>query len=156
MAPTSDDLYEALTAFVMRLMSAAESQGLDAMAEVDLSFSQSRMLFLLAKTGQPMPIHAIAQGIGLSDAAAGRNVEQLLKLDLVERRESPTDRRVKLVTITPVGEKVTMSHIDAKRESIKAFTAALPPEQRDHLFGALSDILAGDVLRSRDHQENCL
>lgn len=156
MPTTPDDLYDVLTDFVMRLMSVAESDGMDAMLDLDISFSQARMLFLLAKTGEPMPIHAIAAGIGLSDAAAGRNVEQLLKIDIVERRESPDDRRVKLVTLTPVGEKLAAGHLDAKRESLKGFAAALPADQRDHLHRALSDILAGGTLHPRKDQENCL
>jgi DNA-binding MarR family transcriptional regulator len=146
--PTSpDDLYAVLEDFVMRLMTLAESDGMDAMVELDLSFSQARTLFFLAKRGEPTPIHAIAKALGLSDAATGRNVEQLLKLDVVERQESPDDRRVKLVSLTSVGEKLSMQHIDSKRESIKAFTADLPEDQRDHLHRALSEILAGDTLR---------
>ncbi|MET1063237.1 MAG: MarR family transcriptional regulator [Aeromicrobium sp.] len=153
---TPDELYETLEDFVMRMMNLAEADGMDAMVELDLSFSQARTLFLLAKTGQPMSIHSIAEKIGLSDAATGRNVDQLLQLDVVERRESPEDRRVKLVSLTPVGEKLAVSHIDAKRESIKAFTADLPPGQRDDLHRVLSDILAGGTLRPRINQEHCL
>lgn len=140
----------------MRLMHIAESDGMDSLIELDLSFSQARTLFLLAKNGEPMPIHAIAMALGLSDAATGRNVEQLLKLDVVERRESVADRRVKLVSLTPVGEKLSLQHLDSKRESIKAFTADLPEDLRDNLHRALSDILAGDTLRRHSHQENCL
>jgi DNA-binding MarR family transcriptional regulator len=153
---SADDLYGALEDFVMRLMHLAEADGMDALIELDLSFSQARTLFLLAKQGEPMPIHAIATALGLSDAATGRNVDQLLKLDLVERRESPDDRRVKLVSLTPAGEKLSLQHIDSKRESIKDFTAALPEDQRDDLHRALSAILAGDTLRRHTHQENCL
>lgn len=140
----------------MRLMSLAESDGMDAMVDLDLSFSQARMVFLLAKTGGPMSIHSIAEGLGLSDAAAGRNVEQLSKVDLVERRESPDDRRVKLVTLTPVGEKLVTQHVESKWDSIRTFTTALPADQRDHLHRALTDILAGDTLRPRPDQEHCL
>ena len=155
MATSPDDLYEALNDFIMRLMNLAESDGMDALVELDLSFSQARTLFLLAKNGGPMPIHTIATALGLSDAATGRNVEQLLRLDVVERRESPDDRRVKLVSLTPVGEKLSLQHIDSKRESIKTFSATLPEVQRDNLHRALSDILAGDTLRRRTQQENC-
>jgi DNA-binding MarR family transcriptional regulator len=151
---TPDQLYGALEEFVMRLMNMAESDGMDAMVELDLSYTQARTLFLLAKAGVPMPIRAIAQKLGLSDAAAGRNVDQLVRLDVVERRESSEDRRVKLVTLTPVGAKLAVSPLDAKRESIKAFAATLPPEQRDNLHRALSDILAGDTLRPRKNQEH--
>ena len=142
--------------FVTRLLAVSESDGLDALNESDLSFSQARTLFLLTKTGEPMPIHAIAGALGLSVAAAGRNVDQLVGLDMVERRESTSDRRVKLVSLTPVGEKLAAQHIQAKRASLRAFTQALPPEQRDQLHRALTDVLAGGVLRPRTDQENCL
>jgi DNA-binding MarR family transcriptional regulator len=155
-ASTPDDLYVALEDFVMQLMNLAESDGVNALIELDLSFSQARMLFLLAKRGEPMPIHAIATALGLSYAATGRNVDQLLKLDVVERRESPDDRRVKLVSLTPAGEKLSLQHIESKRGSIKAFAADLPEDQRDHLYRALTDILAGETLRRHTHQENCL
>lgn len=153
---SSDQLYESLEEFVMRLMNLAESDGMDAMVDLDLSFSQARMLFLLAKMAEPMSIHAIAERLALSDAAAGRNVEQLLKLDVVERRECREDRRVKLVSLTPIGEKLAVSHLDAKRKSIKAFTAVLPPDQRDNLHRALTDVLEGGTLSPHKVQENCL
>jgi DNA-binding MarR family transcriptional regulator len=151
-----DDLYDVLVDFVTRLMNISESDGLDALIESDLSFSQARTLFLLTKTGEAMPIHSIAEALGLSMAAAGRNVDQLVGLHMVERRESASDRRVKLVSLTPSGEKLAAQHIEAKRASLKAFTQALPPEQSDQLHRALTDILAGGVLRPRTDQENCL
>lgn len=150
------DLHDVLVDFVTRLMNVSESDGLDALIESDLSFSQARTLFLLAKTAEPMPIHSIAEALGLSVAAAGRNVDQLLRLDMVERRESVNDRRVKLVSLTPVGERLTTQHIESKRDSVKTFTNALPPEQREQLHRALTDILAGGLLRPRPDQENCL
>ena len=156
MVSQPDDLYDVLVDFVTRLMNVSESDGLDALIESDLSFSQARTLFLLTKTAEPMPIHAIARALGLSMAAAGRNVDQLVGLSMVERRESATDRRVKLVSLTPIGEKLAAQHIEAKRDSLKAFTHALPAEQRDQLRRALTDILAGGVLRPRTDQENCL
>ena len=156
MPHTPDELNDVFMEFLTRLVSASESDGLDALIESDLSFSQARTLFLLTRTAQPMPIHAIAEALGLSVAAAGRNVEQLLCLDMVERRESTTDRRVKLVSLTPTGERLVAQHVQAKRESFKAFTDALPPEHGDELYRALTNILAGGVLRPRLDQEHCL
>ena len=145
-----------LAEFVKRLMSAGESDGLDALAESDLSFSQARTLFLLTRTATPMPIHSIADALGLSMAAAGRNVDRLVGLRMVERRESPVDRRVKLVSLTPLGDELATQHIDAKHDSLEAFTHALSPEQRERLHGALTDILAGGALRPAPDQETCL
>ncbi len=156
MPEQSDDLHDVIVDFVTRLMTISESDGLDALIASDLSFSQARSLFLLAKTAEPMPIHSIAEALGLSVAAAGRTVDQLLHLDLVERRESASDRRVKLVSLTSVGERLVAQHVEAKRDSVRSFTRALPPEQRDQLHRVLTDILAGGVLRPRTDQENCL
>jgi DNA-binding MarR family transcriptional regulator len=142
--------------FLTRLVSASESDGLDALVESDLSFSQVRTLFFLTRTAAPMPIHSVAEALGLSVAAAGRNVEQLVCLGMVERRESTTDRRVKLVSLTPTGERLVAQHVEAKRESLKAFTDALPPEHGDQLHRALTNVLAGGVLRPRTDQEHCL
>lgn len=151
-----DDLYDVLVEFVTRLMNVGESGGLDALSRSDLSFSQVRTLFLLSSTAEPLPIHAVAEALGLSVAAAGRNVDQLVGLGMVERRESASDRRVKLVSLTPVGERLAAQHIEAKHESLKAFTRALPPEQCAQLHRALTDVLAGGALRPRPDQENCL
>lgn len=156
MPDRTDDLHEVIVDFVTRLLTIGESDGLDALIASDLSFSQGRTLFLLAKTAEPMPIHSIAEALGLSVAAAGRTVDQLLHLDLVERRESVSDRRVKLVSLTPVGDRLVAQHVEAKRDSVKAFTSALPPEQHDRLHRVLTDILAGGVLRPRPDQEHCL
>lgn len=151
-----DALFDVLVDFVKRLMSSGESDGLDALAENDLSFSQARTLFLLTRTAEPMPINSIAEALGLSMAAAGRNVDQLVGLSMVERRESPIDRRVKLVSLAPLGEQLTAQHIEAKHESLKAFTHDLSPEHRDRLHRVLTDILAGGALRPGPDQETCL
>ncbi len=156
MSDRPDELHDVLVEFLTRLMNAGEAAGLDALVESDLSFSQARMLFLLTKTDEPMPIHAIAEALGLSVAAAGRNVDQLVGLGMVERRESERDRRVKLVSLAPEGERLTAQHLEAKRTSLKAFTDALPPEHSGQLLRVLTDILAGGALRPRPDQEKCL
>ena len=141
-------------------MSLAESDGMDALIEMDLSFSHVRTLFCLAHIGTEIPIHQIADRLNLSVAAAGRNVDQLVKLNLVERRESPDDRRVKLISLTDAGQKVAGQHFESKRASIRTFAEELPAAQRDALHTALTDILVGTTLLPRpqgnDSKENCI
>lgn len=144
----------------MRLMSLAESDGMDALIEMDLAFSHVRTLFCLAHCAEEIPIHAIAERLNLSVAAAGRNVDQLVKLNLVQRRESPDDRRVKLISLTPGGQKVAGQHFESKRASIRTFAEDLPADQREDLHSALAAILAGTTLRpsprGKDSKENCI
>lgn len=154
MAIEPEELHEVLEEFLTRLMKLSEADGMDVLAELDLSFSQARLLFLLAKTAEPISIRTIATALKLSDAATGRNVDQLLKLGIVQRRENPEDRRVKLVSLTSRGEQLCIHHREAKRTTIKALMADLPPEQRENLHRALTDILDGGILRPWDNQEN--
>ena len=166
MATSPSDLYGVLDDFVVRLLSLSEADGMDALIELDLSFSQARTLFCLAHNCDEMPIHAIADRLSLSVAAAGRNVDQLVKLNLVERRESPDDRRVKLISLSPGGQKIAAQHFDSKRTSIRTFTDKLPADQREDLHRAISVILAGETLRpgplgtdkpqGTDSKENCI
>lgn len=157
---TSSDLYGVLEDFFVRLLNLSESDGMDALIELDLTFSQARTLFCLAHNCEEMPIHAIADRLNLSVAAAGRNVDQLVRLDLVERRESPDDRRVKLISLSPGGQKIAAQHFESKRASIRTFADELPADQREDLHRALSVILAGETLRpgprGNDSKENCI
>lgn len=160
MATTPSDLYDVLEDFFVRMLNLAESDGMDALIELDLSFSQARTLFCLAHNCDEMPIHSIADRLNLSVAAAGRNVDQLVKLDLVERRESPDDRRVKLISLSPGGQKIAAQHFESKRASISTFTQELPAGERENLHECLTAILAGEALRpgkqGTDSKENCL
>ena len=141
--------------FLVRLFNASESESMDTLVDMDLTFSQARTIFMLAQACEPIPIHEVASRLRLSFAAAGRNVDQLVKLDLVERRENPADRRVKLVSLSEAGEKIARQHFDAKRHELKRFVERLPPEHCQRLTDALAPILAGDFLRPTK-LENCL
>lgn len=146
-ATSPEKLAAALEEFVKRLFSMVEAESFDALAGMEISFSQARTIFMLACSTEPVAINEIADGLGLSVAAAGRNVDQLVQLDLVDRLESSTDRRVKLVSLSEGGESIALSHLQTKLASIRAFTAHLTPEVRQRLFDALQPILDGDALR---------
>ena len=109
MSKKADDLYEALGEFFQRVFSLAESSSMDRMIELDVSFTQARTMFLLAHTDGSLAINAIASQLGLSVAATGRTIDQLVKLGIVERQENPDDRRVKLVSLSPTGFEVAAS-----------------------------------------------
>ena len=143
----NDKLQGVLEQFLMRCMTSAEAQGIDRIVELELSISQAKTVFVLAQAAQPLPIHAIAEQIRLSVAATGRNIDQLVKMGLVERREDENDRRVKLVTITKAGHEVADQHLEARRTALKSMVSRLTPDEADRLQEALQPILAGDALR---------
>ena len=145
---TSDDLFGALDELFTRLMSAGDSESIDALIELDLSFSQVRVLFVLTQRDAPIPIHEVADELRLSVAATGRNIDQLVNMGLVDRREDERDRRVKRVSLSGAGRKVTSNHIECKRGQLREFVSRVPAPDALRLVEALEPILAGEYLRA--------
>lgn len=133
----TDPLVETLEDFIVTLMALSQLDGIKQIEELELSISQARILMVVGTAGEPMPIHAIADQVGLSVAAAGRNVDHLVHVGVVTRAESPVDRRVKLVALTALGEDAVASHLEAKRDVMQRFVQRLTAGERDALDSAL-------------------
>ena len=118
-----------------------DSETVDHLMELELSLSQVKALFVLSQADEPLPIHVLADHIRLSVAAAGRTVDLLVTDGLVERRENPADRRVKLVTITPTGRAATDAHLEHKKAAMRALISRLEPDEADRLHDALTPLL---------------
>jgi len=109
-------------------------------AELDSSFSQVKMLFLLEDGGEHS-VKEIAQRLGLSLPAASRAVDGLIQRGYVSRRESATDRRSRLVALTGDGRAVVDRVLRARLQTLEAFADELTPEERDGLYTALLPIV---------------
>jgi DNA-binding MarR family transcriptional regulator len=109
-------------------------------AELDSSFSQVKMLFLLEDGGEHS-VKDIAQHLGLSLPAASRAVDGLIQRGYVSRRESAADRRSRLVALTGDGRAVVERVLRARLQTLEAFADELTPEERDRLYTALLPIV---------------
>jgi DNA-binding MarR family transcriptional regulator len=109
-------------------------------AELDSSFSQVKMLFLLEDGGEHS-VKEIAQHLGLSLPAASRAVDGLIQRGYVSRRESATDRRSRLVALTDEGRAVVDRVLRARLQALEQFAAELTPQERDCLYSALLPIV---------------
>jgi MarR family transcriptional regulator, transcriptional regulator for hemolysin len=70
-------------------------------------------------------------------------LDELERSGYAERRPSPSDRRVRIVTVTPAGtELVATGHQVADRVHGEVL-AALPPEQRQVFTAALAGLVSG-------------
>ncbi len=103
----------------------------------DLSFSQLKVMFVLATSEEPLAIGSIAGVTGGSLPATGRAVDGLVRLELATRTEDPSDRRVKRVEITPLGT----SGMDQIFENRVATLAGILAGLTDEELGALADAL---------------
>ncbi len=136
---------------LQRLCGLSGSEGLHALADADLTWSQVRVTMLLA-CSEPLPIGSVSERLGTSIHSAGRTIDQLVCLGIVDRRESPADRRVKLVSLTPRGVEIIDQQLALRRRALQTFLSRLPDDQVTALADALRPILAGDYLHPDAHR----
>lgn len=136
---------EALVTFFERLGQLAKSQVMDDLASTELTFSQLRALFALSAAQAPMSVNEIGEAVSLSLAAAGRTVDRLVSDGLVDRREDPSDRRIKRISLTERGRELVDGQLTVQRELAERFVSGLPASRRSALTEALSAIVNDDV-----------
>jgi DNA-binding MarR family transcriptional regulator len=109
-------------------------------AELDSSFSQVKMMFLLEDGGEHS-VKEIATHLGLSLPAASRAVDGLIQRSWVTRRESVADRRSRLVALTDDGRAVVDRVLRARLKTLERFADELTPQEREGLATALLPIV---------------
>ena len=86
----------------------------------------------------------LAQIVGLDKTTMVVTLDELERLGLAERRPSATDRRARIVAVTPAGE-AKVREAEAIAERIHAdVLAALPERERHALLDGLARIAAGE------------
>jgi DNA-binding MarR family transcriptional regulator len=92
--------------------------------------------------GEPT-VKDLAETLGLSLPGMSRNVDDLQRRGLLERREDEHDRRMKRLRLTDEGRTVLHRVNSARLAGLEAFSAQLPEDQREALAAALAPILEG-------------
>ncbi len=120
-----------------------------------LTLSQFHLLKLIALNGQHQ-MGAIAEFLGVSPAAATKNIDKLEGLGLVARNPSELDRRATLISCSTKGRHLVEKYEHAKEERIAPVLAAFKPEELE-LFTRLLERFALFMLRSEEGDEGlCL
>jgi DNA-binding MarR family transcriptional regulator len=132
----------ALAAYLLRT---ANVGTFNAIAEMDLSFTQIKALCALEAEGEERSVKALASSLGLSLAAMSRAVDGLYERGLVERDEDPDDRRMKRVRLTPDGLAVPRGLSEARLSALSDLVGSFDDEQALALSHAV-----GLILESRE------
>lgn len=101
-----------------------------------LSWAQMAVLLHLHYRG-PREVMACGDLLQLSPAGASQMIERLVQGGLVQRSETPDDRRVRLVHLTAAGQQVVAESIQAQQGWLAPLLAALTAEQRTAVSQAL-------------------
>jgi DNA-binding MarR family transcriptional regulator len=110
------------------------------LGELGLSFTQVKALHLLLEAGD-VNVKDVAQRLGMSLPAMSRAVDGLVQRGYVERLESPTDRRARVVRLLPPGRSLLTEMQQARLSALKEFAATLPDEERAGLHASLLPIV---------------
>lgn len=83
----------------------------------------------------------LANIMQVSPAAASQMVERMVREDLVQRIESPSDRRTRQVHLTERGRQVVQDTIQAREAWVGDLVANLTPEQRSSLVTLMGELI---------------
>lgn len=77
--------------------------GMTTLAEANGITLQQAMTLCLLEPDQGVPMRAISDYLTCDASTVSGVVERLVSLNFIERKESATDRRSKLISLTPLG-----------------------------------------------------
>jgi DNA-binding MarR family transcriptional regulator len=131
------DMY-ALLSYLMRR---ANVGTFNAIAELDLSFTQIKVLCALEMEAQDRSVKALADSLSVSLPAMSRAVDGLFERGFVQREEDPTDRRMKRVRLTGSGRSVPLALNEARMSALNELIGSLDREEAESLHKALALML---------------
>lgn len=102
-----------------------------------LSMPQFSILMQLHHKG-PCGMSKISERFDISNAAASQLVEKLVHAGYLERAEDPSDRRAKLLKLSPSGAKLVEEGINERYRWMDELTKNLSAEQRAKVAEALN------------------
>ncbi len=107
----------------------------DALLDQGLRVRHLSLMQLIAD--QPMTQREVSAGLGLDPSNVVALVDDLERLELVQRLASPRDRRTRLVELTPRGRNRLGAARTAADDALAGALSGLTAKQRDQLAGLL-------------------
>lgn len=129
-----------MNTFAAHLIRCGSPDMIQFLGEVELSFTQVKMLLWLEENGE-MSVKDVATALNLSLPAASRAIDGLAQRGLVDRRESELDRRAKVISLRPGGRQIGAALTESRLATYQNFAAELGEDERTALHAALLPIV---------------
>ena len=104
-----------------------------------LGDSDFRVLEVLLHKG-PLPVNTIGPKVFLTPGSISIAVDRLYEKGLVTRMESGTDRRVRVVSLTPKGRDLISTMFSVHAKDMEKLVKILTPTERVQLVNALKKL----------------
>jgi DNA-binding MarR family transcriptional regulator len=135
------------TAIARRLHQICVAKTSEVVGEAGLTPLQYGVLIHLSKlTGKPgIEQNSLAGRLNVDRNTASLLVEQLVKKDLVERRVNGADRRARLLSLTPKGERLYGHLRPAHLAANESILTPITPRERKLLISLLIRVIEGNL-----------
>lgn len=104
--------------------------------------SRHYVLLKLAADGSGVPQRRVVDDLGMDPSAVVVLVDDLEQRELVERVQDPSDRRTRIIAITPTGRRLLREARPLAGETMDQLLAHLGGAQREELVDLLTQMLA--------------
>jgi DNA-binding MarR family transcriptional regulator len=139
---SNDPFVRDLGGFLKYLLAYGQGAFYQAVAELDLSLTQIRLLHLLCRDVEEASLKWLADQTGNSMPTVSRAVDGLVQRGLVTRVENPVDRRAKSIRATDEALVLAGRLIDLRLAGLEEFARSLSETERQQLADALEPIVA--------------
>ena len=134
--------------YIRRLQQIAVGIFMDETADVNVTPVQFALLFAASQeTG--LDQRTLAGRIGLDTSTIGAVVDRLESRELIERKVSPDDKRVRLLSVTPAGKKLLQGVMPAMLRAQDRMLAPLPKADRPKFMAMVKRIVEENNAWSR-------
>jgi DNA-binding MarR family transcriptional regulator len=130
------------------------AEQLDSELGGQLTISQLRLLKLIART-DIRSISDVATFLGVSNAAASKAVDRLVRRNLVTRIESPDDRRATRLKLTRKGHELLERYQDVQNRVLEGLFRQFMPEDFIQMAGLLDQLSCDIVEHEAGPREVC-
>lgn len=120
-----------------------------------LTRSQFCFLKLIAANSE-LQVGELARSIGVSAAAASKNLDKLERLGLVTREASSEDRRAILLSASPEGRRLVGEYERHKASRLTPVIDTLGLEKTENLCDLLEEVCTGILARVEEPRKTCL
>jgi DNA-binding MarR family transcriptional regulator len=110
------------------------------LSEGELSVAQVATLYLLDEHGSRR-ISDVATDLARPAPATSRMVDDLVNRKLVRRVEDPSDRRAKLLSLTPQGQAFIVRAGEARMQTIIETVGTLPKQAAQELLATITRLM---------------
>ena len=100
----------------------------------------------------PLTISEIQDKVRLASGSMTAAVDRLEKLGLIVRKSSPSDRRARVVELTPRGKRLATSSFERHAKDIEALMSALSEGEKRQIYEPLKKLglLAAEKLNQQE------